>query len=91
MEFMGLQIDIPIGDHKVGFIMELEQEAYFGGEIKPSSHKNERNNIKIQSPRENHIMVLLDLKKRKTKDAFKGENLPEEPKDGGFNLPISEY
>lgn len=73
--------------------MELKHDAYFGGEIESSSHKNERENIKIniQSPRENHSMALLDLEKKKIKDASNGENLLKAPKDGRFNLPILEY
>jgi len=33
-EFMGLREGIPLGDHKVGFVMELEPTAYFGENAK---------------------------------------------------------
>lgn len=88
---MGLQTNIPAGDHKVRFLMELEQEAYFGGEIESFSRKNERKNIKLRSPRENHLVALSDPKKRKIKDKSEGENLSKAPEDGRFNLPISKY
>lgn len=37
-------------------------------------------------------MWLYQIQKRKKiKDASKGENLPKAPEDGGFNLPIYKY
>lgn len=92
-KFMGLRTDILVGDHKVGFVMELEQEVYFGGEIVSSSCKIEKDNIKIKKifPREKHNVALSDLEKKKIKDKLEGENLFEALEDGGFNLPISEY
>lgn len=73
--------------------MELEQGAYFGGEIASSGHKNEMKNlnIKMRSPRKNHNVALSDYEKGKKKDVSQGENLSQAPKDGGFNLPIIEY
>lgn len=92
-KFMVLQTSIPSGDHKEGFVMELEQEAYFGGEIVSSSHEIKKDNVKIRmrSPRENYYVVLSDPEKRKIKEKSKGENLFEVLEDGGFNLPIFEY
>lgn len=69
-EFMGLWNGIPQRDHKAGFFMELEQGAYFGGEIASSGHKNEMKNlnIKMRSPRKNHNVALSDYEKGKKKD-----------------------
>lgn len=84
-------MDIPQGDHKAGFVMELYQGAYFWGHIVSSNHKNKPGNLKIKkrSPKEKHNVALSNLEEKKIKDAFEGENLSEEPDDGGFNLPGS--
>lgn len=42
-EFMGLQEGIPSGDHKVGFIIKLDNTTYFGDSTPPSSRKSEKN------------------------------------------------
>ena len=47
--------------------------------IKLKKKKNRRSNG------ENHIVVVLDPKKVKTKDVSKGENLSEAPKDEIFD------
>ena len=73
--------------------MELKHDAYFGGDIEPSSHKNEKNNK--QDKRDESLgenwKAPLDNEKVKRKDASEGENLSKAPKDGGFNiLPIAQ-
>lgn len=66
-EFMEVQQGVYEGDHKDNFVIELEQGAYFGGQIASSSRKIEMNNVKInmRSPRENHKMALSDHEKGK--------------------------
>jgi len=82
-EFMGLREGIPSRDHKVGYIMDLDSTTYFGDSTPPSSHKSE--NEKKRSPGENW-KAPLDHKKVKIKDVSEGENLFEEPKDGGLDV-----
>jgi len=84
-EFMGLQDGIPLGDHKSGFVMQLEQTAYFGENAKSSNRKS---NNKERSLGENHTVAPLDHKIVKTKDISKGENLIVAHEDGGFDLPL---
>lgn len=63
-EFMGLRDGIPLVDHKVGFVMELEQTAYFGENTKSSSLKSKN---KERSLGENHTVVPPNHKIVKTK------------------------
>lgn len=73
--------------------MDLNQGAYFRGDIESSNCKSMSENMKIVkiSPRENHTVALSYQKKSKIKDTSDSENLSKAPKDGGFNLPTSEY
>jgi hypothetical protein len=44
---MGIRSNLPTSDHKVGYIMELDQGAYFSGGFESFNHKimseNEKN------------------------------------------------
>jgi len=82
---MGLREGIPLGDHKAGFVMELEPMTYFGGNAKSSSRKSTN---KERSLGENHTMAPPDHKIVKTKDVSKSENPTVAPEDGGFDLPL---
>lgn len=48
-EFMGLREEIPQGDHKVCFTIDLDTATYFNETIPPSSHKSDKNKIKNDS------------------------------------------
>ena len=85
---MGLRDKIPDGDHKAGFIMELDTHAYYGETIESFSRKSEKLRIISKSLSENHTVALSDKKKVKRKDVSNGENLSEVPEDEGFNLPL---
>jgi len=84
-EFMGLREGIPLGDHKAGFVMELEPTAYFGENAKSSSRKSAN---KERSLGENHTVAPPNHKIVKIKDVSKGENPTVAPEDGGFDLPL---
>lgn len=57
-EFMGLQDNIPCGDHKVGFIIELDTQEYYREMIESLSCKSEKLRIILRSLSENHIVAL---------------------------------
>ena len=85
---MGLCDNIPDGDHKAGFIMELDTHAYYEETIESFSRKSEKLRIISKSLSENHLVALSDKKIVKIKYVSNGENLSEEPEDEGFNLPL---
>lgn len=80
IDYLGIRDHLPPGDHKSGFLIELNDMAYFGESANPFSHKN----IKIinRSNGENHSVAVLDPKIVKRNDASDGENLSEAPDDG---------
>lgn len=43
---MRLRKGIPYGDHKVGFTIDIDNMAYFGESILPSSHENKNHKTK---------------------------------------------
>lgn len=88
-EFMELQGTIPYGDHKVGFDIILDTQAYYGETIESFSCKSENLRIISRSLSENHIVALSNPKIVKIKDISNGENLYEVLEDEGFNLPLS--
>lgn len=55
---MGLQDNIPCGDHKVGFIIELDTQEYYREMIESLSCKSEKLRIILRSLSENHIVAL---------------------------------
>ena len=90
INFLGARNDLPLGDHKARFAIELNSVAYFGEGAKSFSHKIMENINRSSS--ENHSVALLDSKKVKIKDVSKGENLFEAPEDGRLDtLPLALY
>ncbi|GLJ53608.1 hypothetical protein SUGI_1143590 [Cryptomeria japonica] len=88
IDFLELRDNLPSGDHKAGFTIELNSATYFGADAKPFSCKNIT--IKHGSSSENHTMALFDPTKVKRKSISNGENLFEVPEDEGFDiLPAS--
>lgn len=60
---MGLREGIPSGDHKVGFIIELNTTTYFGEVAPPSSHKSANEKVKtkrkgLQVKTERHLLTM---------------------------------
>lgn len=89
-DYLGIRDDIPIEDHKEGFIIELDSVTYLGENAKPFSHKNIKIKTNHGSYGENHIVAVSDPKKVKRKDISEGENLSEVPQDGRFDtLPMT--
>jgi len=84
-EMMGFRDHFLLGDHRVGYIMELDMHAYFGETTPTSSHKNIK--IKNGSDGENCSVAVSDPKKEKTKDVSPSENLHEALGDGSMGLP----
>lgn len=84
IDFLELRDDIPSGDHKVGYAIELNKTTYFGENATPFSCKNIT--IKIGSSSENHTMTLVETKRVKTKDVSNGENLSKVLEDGRFDI-----
>lgn len=39
VNFIRAQSSIPLGDHRVGFVIEINSDAYFGEAAKPLSQK----------------------------------------------------
>lgn len=92
INYLGIQDDLPLGDHKAGYIIELNSATYFGEGVRPSSRKKINIKTKYGYHGENHVVVLFDPKKVKRKDVSKGENLSEASEDGRFNtLPMTTY
>ena len=79
IDYLGIRDHLPLGDHKAGFPIELNDLAYFGEGAIPFSQKN----IKIinRSNGENHTVAVLDPKREKINDVSQGENLTEVPQD----------
>ncbi|GLJ26385.1 hypothetical protein SUGI_0508550 [Cryptomeria japonica] len=84
IDFLELWDNIPSGDHKPRFTIELNSAAYFGVDAKPFSYKNIT--IKHGSSSENHTVALFDPKKVKRKSVSNGENLPEVPTNERFEI-----
>lgn len=91
IDYLGIQDDLPLGEHKEGYTIELNSMAYFGEGVGPSNRKN----VKIKTNQgfynENHIVALSDPKKVKRKDVSKGENLSKAPKDGRLDILPTSY
>ncbi|GLJ30587.1 hypothetical protein SUGI_0605670 [Cryptomeria japonica] len=84
IEFLELWDNIPSGDHKAGFAIELNSATYFEADAKPFSCKNIT--IKHGSSSENHTVELFDPTKVKRKSVSNGENLFEVPEDERFDI-----
>ncbi|GLJ16865.1 hypothetical protein SUGI_0290680 [Cryptomeria japonica] len=87
IDFLELRDNLPSGDHKAGFSIELNSAAYFGADAKPFSCKNIT--IKHGSSGENHTVALFDPTKVKRKSVSNGENLFEAPEDEGFDILLA--
>lgn len=60
IDYLGICEDLPLGDHKAGYIIELDSMEYFGEGFKPSSCKGIKINKNRGSYGENHIMVMSE-------------------------------
>ncbi|MGI4370209.1 hypothetical protein ACR2V4_26810, partial [Klebsiella pneumoniae] len=88
IDFLELRDNLPSGDHKAGFAIELNSATYFGADAKHFSSKNIT--LKHGSSSENHTVALFDSTKVKRKSVSNGENLSEAPEDERFDiLPFS--
>ncbi|GLJ21626.1 hypothetical protein SUGI_0402520 [Cryptomeria japonica] len=91
IDYLGIRDDLPPGDHKEGYTIELNNMAYFGEGVGPSSRKNVKIRTNQGSYGENHTVALSDPKKVKRKDVSEGENLSEAPEDGRLDILPSSY
>ncbi|GLJ55837.1 hypothetical protein SUGI_1198920 [Cryptomeria japonica] len=91
IDYLGIRDDLPPGDHKAGYTIELNSMAYFGEGVGPSSRKNVKIRTNQGSYDENHTVALSDPKKVKRKDISEGENLSEAPEDGRLNILPTSY
>lgn len=90
-EFFELHTNIPEGDHKSGFSIDLNTMAYFRESTPSSSRKSENKRKKEKNQKDRSLgenrKAPLDHEKVKTKGIFEGENLSEAPEDGRLDIP----